>query len=161
MHPATKYWKFVPAFALSLSLLPSSAQAQHYSKRTWSPIFLNPTTRTGLPSSLIPTLRIPGGSPAAPAAPGGLATTILAPRVYSVAPGVPSISSRRPVVLLETLSSFPRRVLHLRERNPLQLVSYSTAARPIFCWTKALRRENQLRLFSPPRTERFPAGIPP
>jgi uncharacterized protein (TIGR03118 family) len=30
MHHATKYWKFVPAFALSLFLLPSLAQAQHY-----------------------------------------------------------------------------------------------------------------------------------
>jgi uncharacterized protein (TIGR03118 family) len=30
MHPATRYWKFVPVFALSLFLLPPLAQAQHY-----------------------------------------------------------------------------------------------------------------------------------
>ena len=30
MHHATKYWKFVSAFTLSLFLLPSLAQAQHY-----------------------------------------------------------------------------------------------------------------------------------
>src|ERR1700704_4415365 len=30
MYPATKYWKFLPAFALSLFLLPALTQAQHY-----------------------------------------------------------------------------------------------------------------------------------
>src|SRR5882762_5507124 len=30
MYPTTKYWKFLPVFALSLFFLPSLTQAQHY-----------------------------------------------------------------------------------------------------------------------------------
>src|SRR6266481_2457701 len=131
-------------FRFSSSLL--SPKRNITAKRTWSPIFLNQTTRTGPPSSLIPTSRIPGDSPAAPAAPGGSATTIPGLRVFSAAPGVPATFSPRPAVSPEILSSFPHRVSHLRERNPLRLVSYSTAARPIFCWTRAHRRENRLSL---------------
>src|SRR5882724_941223 len=61
MHPATKYWKFVPAFALSLSLLPSSAQAQHYSQKNLVSDISQPNNADGTTVRVDPNLKNPWG----------------------------------------------------------------------------------------------------
>src|SRR6266404_3858470 len=81
-------------FRFSSSLL--SPKRNITAKRTWSPIFLNQTTRTGPPSSLIPTSRIPGGSlvppllPPSQEAPGGSQTITPAHLLCTMATAIPS-----------------------------------------------------------------------
>jgi len=73
MHPATKYWKFVPAFALSLFLLPSSAQAQHYSQKNLVSDISQPNNADGTAVLVDPNLKNPWGltrSATTPAQPG-------------------------------------------------------------------------------------------
>jgi hypothetical protein len=61
MHPATKYWKFVPAFALSLFLLPSLTQAQHYSHKNLVSDISQPTNADGTAVLVDPNLKNPWG----------------------------------------------------------------------------------------------------
>ncbi len=61
MHPATKYWKFVPAFALSLFLLPSLTQAQHYSQENLVSDISQPKNADGTTVLVDPNLKNPWG----------------------------------------------------------------------------------------------------
>lgn len=61
MHPATKYWKFVPAFALSLFLLPSLTQAQHYSQKNLVSDISQPKNADGSAVLVDPNLKNPWG----------------------------------------------------------------------------------------------------
>ncbi len=61
MHPATKYWKFVPAFTLSLFLLPSLTQAQHYSQENLVSDISQPNNADGTTVLVDPNLKNPWG----------------------------------------------------------------------------------------------------
>jgi len=61
MHPATKYWKFVPAFALSLFLLPSLTQAQHYRQKNLVSDISQPNNADGTTVLVDPNLKNPWG----------------------------------------------------------------------------------------------------
>src|SRR6266481_1733837 len=61
MHPATKYWKFVPAFTLSLFLLPSLTQAQHYSQENLVSDISQPKNADGTTVLVDPNLKNPWG----------------------------------------------------------------------------------------------------
>ncbi len=73
MHPATKYWKFLPAFALSLFLLPSVTTAQHYSQKNLVSDISQPNNADGTAVLVDPNLKNPWGltrSSTTPAQPG-------------------------------------------------------------------------------------------
>ena len=73
MHPATKYWKFVPIFALSLFLPPSLTQAQHYSQKNLVSDISQPNNADGTTVLVDPNLKNPWGltrSSTTPAQPG-------------------------------------------------------------------------------------------
>ena len=61
MHPATRYWKLVPAFALSLFLLPSFAQAQHYRQKNLVSDISQPNNADGTAVLVDPNLKNPWG----------------------------------------------------------------------------------------------------
>ncbi len=61
MHPATKYWKFLPAFALSLFLLPSVTQAQHYTQKNLVSDVSQPNNADGTKVLVDPNLKNPWG----------------------------------------------------------------------------------------------------
>jgi len=60
MHPA-KYWKFVPAFALSLFLLPSVTPAQHYIQKNLVSDISQPKNADGTTVLVDPNLKNPWG----------------------------------------------------------------------------------------------------
>ena len=61
MHHATKYWKFVPAFAFSLFLLPSLTQAQHYRQKNLVSDISQPNNADGTAVLVDPNLKNPWG----------------------------------------------------------------------------------------------------
>src|SRR6266404_2109322 len=61
MHLATKYWKFLPAFALSLFLLPSVTTAQHYSQKNLVSDISQPNNADGTAVLVDPNLKNPWG----------------------------------------------------------------------------------------------------
>src|SRR6266403_525225 len=61
MHPATKYWKFLTAFALSLFLLPSVTTAQHYSQKNLVSDISQPNNADGTAVLVDPNLKNPWG----------------------------------------------------------------------------------------------------
>src|SRR5882724_7347147 len=61
MHLATKYWKFLPAFALSFFLLPSVTTAQHYSQKNLVSDISQPNNADGTAVLVDPNLKNPWG----------------------------------------------------------------------------------------------------
>jgi uncharacterized protein (TIGR03118 family) len=61
MHPATKYWKFVPSFALSLFFLPSVTPAQHYRQKNLVSDISQPNNADGTTVLVDPNLKNPWG----------------------------------------------------------------------------------------------------
>src|SRR5712664_2670967 len=138
MHPATKYWKFLPAFALSLFLLPSVTQAQHYTQKNLVSDVSQPNNADGTKVLVDPNLKNPwgltrntgsspwwvannnsgtstlydgNGNPFPPPANGG-------PLVVTVPPpnGSPAVTSRLPQV---SCSMAAPRIFWLLPANPL------------------------------------------
>jgi len=61
MHHATKYWKFLPAFALSLFLLPAVTPAQHYIQKNLVSDIPQPNNADGTSVLVDPNLKNPWG----------------------------------------------------------------------------------------------------
>jgi uncharacterized protein (TIGR03118 family) len=61
MHLATKYWKFLTAFALSLFLLPAAAPAQHYIQKNLVSDIPQPNNADGTIVLVDPNLKNPWG----------------------------------------------------------------------------------------------------
>jgi len=161
MHLATKYWKFLAAFALSLFLLPSVTTAQHYKPKELGLRYFSAKQcgRDCSPRRSQPQESLGTHSFLHHADPSRKSLVDRQQQFRHLKPlqwhASPINIFTEPAVSPETLSSFRLPVLPLRERNLLPPALYFNAVPPIFCWIRGHPRADQLCSSSPRRRHHF------